>query len=138
MHMHRIAMAALAAGLLSGCSMKEDMAAGDKGIAAFHQALDAGQFQQVWAQSAPDMKAATAQDRLTALLDAVHRKLGRFRSGSQTGFNDNVSGAGHMLTVAYQAQYEKGAASEQFVFRIDGGRALLAGYHINSDALILQ
>ena len=43
-----------------------------------------------------------------------------------------------MVTINYQAQYEKGAASEQFVFRIDGGKALLAGYNINSDALILQ
>lgn len=136
--MHRIAMAALAAGLLGGCSMKEDMAAGDKAIAAFHQALDAGQFQQIWAQSAPDMKAASPQDRLTALLDAVHRGLGRFKSGSQIGFNDNVSTGGHILTIAYQAQYEQGPATEQFVFRIDGGRALLAGYHVNSDALLVR
>ena len=137
--MHRNAVAALAAGLLlAGCSMKEDMAAGDKAVTAFHQALDAGQFQQVWAQSAQDMKTATPQDRLTAMLDAVHRKLGRFKSGSQIGFNDNVSNSGHMVTINYQAQYEKGAASEQFVFRIDGGKALLAGYNINSDALILQ
>jgi hypothetical protein len=136
--MHRIAMTMAAAALLGGCSMKEDMAAGDRAIAGFHQAVDAGQFQKVWTESAPDMKGATSQERLTALLDAVHRKLGRFKSGSKTGFNDNVSGAGHTLAINYQAQYEKGAAGEQFVFRIDGGRALLAGYHINSDALILQ
>lgn len=131
-------MAALAAGLLGGCSMKEDMAAGDKAIASFHRDLDAGQFQKVWAESAPDMKGASRQERLTALLDAVHRKLGRFRNGNRIGFNDNVSGAGHMLTINYQSNYEKGAATEQFVFRIDAGRALLGGYHINSDALILQ
>jgi hypothetical protein len=136
--MHRIAMAALAASLLGGCSMKADMDAGAKAIAAFHQAVDAGQYRKVWADSAQDMKGATPEERLTALLDAVHRKLGRFKSGNQIGFNDNVSGAGHMLTINYQAQYEKGAAAEQFVFRIDGGRALLGGYHINSDALILQ
>jgi len=137
--MTRIAMAALAAGLLvGGCSMKEDMAAGDKAVAAFHQALDAGQFQQIWAGSAPDMKAATPQDRLVALLDAVHGGLGRFKSGSQVGFNDNVSTGGHVLSLAYQSQYEKGPAQEQFVFRIEGGKAVLAGYHINSDALIVR
>ena len=130
-------MVAVAAGLLAGCSMKADMDAGGKAIDAFHRTLDAGQFQQIWTESAPDMKSATTPDRLNALLDAVHRKLGRFKSGSQVGFNDNVSPAGHMLTVNYQAQYEKGTAGEQFVFRIDGGRALLAGYHINSDALIV-
>jgi hypothetical protein len=136
--MHRIAVAAMAAALLGGCSMKADMDAGGKAIAAFHQAVDAGQYQKVWTDSAQDMKGATPEPRLTALLDVVHRKLGRFKAGSQIGFNDNVSGAGHVLTINYQAQYEKGPADEQFVFRLDGGRALLAGYHINSDALILQ
>jgi hypothetical protein len=137
--MTRIAMPALAGVLLlGGCSMKEDMAAGDKAVAAFHQALDAGRFQQIWAQSAADMKATTAQDRLVALLDTAHRNLGRFKSGSQIGFNDNVSTGGHMLTVNYQAQYERGPATEQFVFRIDGGRALLAGYRVNSDALVVR
>src|SRR5438067_3678319 len=99
--MRRIAMAAMAAGLLGGCSMKADMEAGGKAIAAFHQALDAGQYQKIWAASAPDMKGATPEPRLTALLDAVHRRLGRFKSGSQTGFNDNLSGAGHMLTINF-------------------------------------
>jgi hypothetical protein len=96
--MHRIALAALAAALLGGCSMKADMDAGAKAIVAFHQAVDAGQYRKVWAESAQDMKGATPDERLTALLDAVHRKLGRFKSGGQVGFNDNVSGAGHMLT----------------------------------------
>ncbi|MBV9929753.1 MAG: DUF4019 domain-containing protein [Alphaproteobacteria bacterium] len=135
--MHRIATIIAAVALLAGCSMKADMDAGSKAIAAFHRDVDAGQYQKVWAESATDMKGSTPADRLAALLDAVHRKLGRFRSGSQVGFNDNVSGAGHTLSVTYEARYEKGAATEQFVFRMDGNRALLAGYHINSDALIL-
>ena len=45
---------------------------------------------------------------------------------------------GHFVTVNYAATYARGAAEESFVYRIDDGHAALAGYHVNSDALILN
>jgi hypothetical protein len=36
------------------------------------------------------------------------------------------------------SEYTGGTASEQFTFRIQGDRALLAGYHVNSRALVVK
>lgn len=131
--------AALAAGaLLAGCSMQADIAAGDKAVAAFHQALNAGQFQKMFADSSQDMKGSTTEAHMVQLYDAIHRKLGTFKDGKTVGFRDNVNTGGHMLGLQYQAHYEKGDAAEDFTFRIDGGRAALAGYHVSSDALLTQ
>jgi hypothetical protein len=122
---------------LAGCSIGDDVPVANKAIDRFHAALNAGQFEPIYAGAAKDMKDTTPQSRLVALLAAVHRKLGTFKSGKSMGWNDNVNPAGHFVTISYEATYEHGPAAENFVYRIDGGHAALAGYHVNADALIL-
>jgi hypothetical protein len=130
-------LATLGAALLAAaCNVKADLSSSDAAIAAFHDQLDRGQFAQIYAASAPEMKAVTNEVDLTKLLEAVHTKLGRFKSGRTAGWNDTRNTSGHFVNVGYQATYEKGPAMEEFLFRIDGDRAALAGYHVNSNALI--
>jgi hypothetical protein len=40
------------------------------------------------------------------------------------------------VTLNREAQFERGPGSEEFVFRIEKGNAVLAGYHVNSNALV--
>jgi len=127
---------ALLALLAAGCSMKADLSSSDAAIAAFHAQLDRGQFAPIYAASAPEMKNVTNEADLVKLLAAVHGKLGRFKGGKAVGWNDTRNASGHFVNIGYQATYEKGPAMEEFLFRIDGDRALLAGYHVNSNALI--
>lgn len=136
--MRRTMMAMLGAAALAGCSLGAEVPVAEKAIAAFHAQLDAAQFGPIYAGSASDMKNTTTEPRLTAFLAAVHRKLGLFKSGKSLGWNENINGNGHFVTINYQATYERGVAAENFVYRIDNGKAVLAGYHVNSDALILN
>ncbi|MEQ7873896.1 DUF3887 domain-containing protein [Sphingomonas sp. ASV193] len=130
--------ALLTASLLfvAACSPRADMAAGEKGVEAFHAALNAGKFDQIYASSDAEMKASTTTDAMRKLLDAIHRKLGNFESGKTVGWNDNSTTNGHFLTLNRNAQFERGTAKEQFVFRINGSHSTLAGYNINSNELI--
>lgn len=123
---------------LGACSLGQNVKLADGSIAQFHQALNAGQFQPIYRHSAPDLKAVTSEDKMVALLGAVHRKLGAFKSGTSQGWNENLTPAGHFVTISYAATYEKGQASEQFVYRIGNNQAKLVSYNINSDALILN
>jgi hypothetical protein len=123
---------------LGGCSFGADVPVAEKAIAAFHAQLDAAQFDPIYAGSAQEMKSSTTEARLTALLAAVHRKLGLFKSGKSLGWNENLNPGGHFMTINYQAVYERGPAAENFVYRIDNGKATLAGYHVNADALVLN
>ena len=72
----------------------------------------------------------------TKLLAAVHRKLGNFQSGKTANWNDNATTGGHYLTLQRTAQFERGPAQEEFVFKMDGQEAVLIGYHIASNTLI--
>ena len=122
--------------LLAGCSMGQDMSTAQAGVTTFHKQLNAQAFDQIYDDASADLKAAAPPAKLINLLSAVHRKLGDFQSGSAVGWNDNATTSGHFLTVHFQANYARGKADETFVYRIDNGAAVLAGYNINSDALI--
>ncbi len=136
MHKRWAAMGIAAA--LSACSMAKDVPAATVEIDRFHASLNAGRFEPVWQAAAPDLKTASPEPAFVRLLYAVHRKLGAFKSGKATGFNENVSGAGTFVSIGYASSYQRGSAIEQFIYRIGEGRPTLAGYHVSSDALILN
>jgi hypothetical protein len=122
--------------LLGACSMANDIPLVESDIAVFHKELNAAQFDKIFADSAPDMKSAPSTVPFPQLLAAVHRKLGDFQSGNSVGWNDNVNTNGHFVTVNFSAKYTRGEARETFVYRVDGKSASLAGYNIDSAALI--
>ncbi|MFL6856701.1 MAG: hypothetical protein ACJ8EB_02200 [Allosphingosinicella sp.] len=128
------AAAGAAALLLAACSVDGDLAAADAAVAGFHADLDRGAFAQIYNAASPEMKAVTNGPDLVRLLALVHARLGAFKRGARIGWNDSRTTSGHFVNLNYRAAYEKGAAEESFVFRLDGGRAALAGYHIDSPA----
>jgi len=136
--MRRTVMAMLGALALAGCSFGADVPVAEKAIDRFHNQLDTAQFGPIYTRSAAEMKQLTTLPRLTAFLGAVHRKLGQFKSGKAVAWNDNVNTSGHYITINYQATYEHGPAAENFVYRIDDGKATLVGYHVNSDVLVVN
>jgi len=123
---------------LGGCSFGKDVPVAEKAVDAFHAQLDAAQYDAIYQGGSADLKNATGRTDMVALLSAVHRKLGVFRSGKTQGWNDNINTGGHMITLNYSATYQNGAADEQFVYRMTGGKPELAGYHVNSNQLILR
>ena len=126
------------AAILAACSPIQDTKAADAAIAAFHQKLNAGDFVGIYGSSSPEMKAIDTQEKIVRILSAIHRKLGNFKSGADAGWNDRVIPSGHFLSINYVAQYERGSAKESFTYRIDGAQARLAGFNVNSDALLLN
>ena len=124
--------------LLAGCSMSADTKMAEGAVERFHTMLDAGQFQDIYAESADDLKKVTTQEKLTALLEAVHRKLGVMKSSMKQSWNVNYHTSGTFITLVYATVYQGGDAREQFMYRLEGADAKLAGYYINSDALVLK
>ena len=123
---------------LAGCSAGDNTKLAAAGVTEFHRLLDAGEFDRIYADASADLKQPTSQEDFVALLAAVRRKLGTTKSSSQQGWNINYNTSGRYITLAYATVYSDGEAAEQFVYRIEGERALLAGYHVNSNALIVK
>jgi hypothetical protein len=121
---------------LAGCSAGADVSLAEAEVPKFHQMLDSGQSSQIYSTSSEDLKGVATQSDFRALLDAVHRKLGPTRSSEKRSWNINFHTSGEFVTLVYETQYAQGNATEQFVYRIQANQALLAGYHVNSNALI--
>jgi hypothetical protein len=130
--------AVIGAALLAACSAGNDVPTATTAADSFHKQLNAGQYQAIYDGSDRLMKNAGPAKGLVNLLSAVHRKLGDFQSAEQPGWNDQVTTNGHFVTLIYQSKYARGPAEENFVFRIDGGRAVLVGWHINSSAFVVN
>lgn len=124
--------------LLAGCSTGANTSSTEARIADFHKALDAGQFDTIYAAASPNMKSDSTAQAFDQSLAAVHRKLGAFKSGSAVSWNDSHTIKGEFVTIRYAAIYERGKAQENFAYRILSGHPELAGYYIASNAVSLN
>jgi len=48
------------------------------------------------------------------------------------------AGEGTRVTLTYETEFANGTGSEEFLWHVHDGQALLFGYHINSKELILK
>jgi hypothetical protein len=122
----------------SGCGMREGTKAAEMAVNEFHQKLDAGEFTAIYSATHPDFKKASTEKDFVALLEAIHRKLGRVETTNQAGWNVNSHNLNTNVTLNYQTKFAGGDAVETFNYRVKGGKALLYGYNINSQALIIK
>ena len=127
-----------AAAVVAGCSMSTDTKVAERAVDTFHEMLNAGQSDAIYSASGDELKKAAKREELVALLDAIHRKLGVTKSWTKKGWNVNYHTSGTFVTLNYSTIFDGGDAAEQFVYRLKDGKALLAGYHINSTALIVK
>ena len=126
----------LAAVLLDGCSSSRDVALAEAQIPRFRQQMEAQKFEEIYGEAAEHLKRATSQQDMVALLAAADRKLGPVKNTEKNGWNVNFHTSGTFVTLRFKTQFEHGGGDETFVYRISDDKALLAGCHINSNALI--
>jgi hypothetical protein len=134
--MRMIVVAAISC--LAACSTSADTQLAQQAVTKFHEALDAGQSLAIYDASADELKKVETRENFAAFLDAVHRKLGNSKSSTQRGWGVNYQSSGTFVTLTYGTTYSQGDATERFVYRLAGDKALLAGYHVDSTALILK
>ena len=121
---------------LVACSVGASTKAAEQGVANFHDAMNAGRHASIYDRSSSELKSAITRDEFVKLLAGLRGKLGKFKTGKTTNWNVNSGTAGTFVTLNREAQFEKGPGTEEFVFRIEGQRAVLAGYHVNSNLLL--
>jgi hypothetical protein len=124
--------------VLAACSATQDVDLSNTAIAHFRELMAAQKFDQIYSESAEELKKTTTEQNLTRLLAAIDRKLGPVKSAESNGWSVNYNSSGTSVTLKLKTQFEKGTGTETFVYRISGGKALLASYHINSEDLMIN
>lgn len=122
--------------LLSACSMSKDTSLAEAKIPSFHALLNAGDFDELYEKAAKELKNAATKQDFVKLLSVVHGKLGQVTKSENQTWQVNYNTSGSFVTLVYNTTFTNGSGTEQFVYKISNGQALLVGYHINSNALI--
>jgi hypothetical protein len=124
--------------LLVGCSAGADTQSAERAAVQFHQLLNAGDASTIYDTSADAFKRAEPKAHFAVFLAAVHRKLGDASDSKPQNTNVNYTTNGQFITLVYNTKFSSGTGAETFVYSMDGGAPKLVGYHINSEALILN
>lgn len=134
----KLLLAALILLLISttSCSIKAGKDSAGRAVVKFHKQLDAEQYHDIYMAGDEEFLKSATEDDLVAYLGAVHQKLGQVKSSSQSGFYFNVNTSGMWITLNYNTEFSGGMAYEQFVWHVQGDRARLYHYQINSRAFL--
>lgn len=122
----------------SSCSLTKGKGIGEAAVTQFHNRYNAGQFHDIYSQTDEGFRKSTSEADLTALLEALRRKLGTVNQSKQAGWGVNATPMGTMVTLNYEVEFNEGKGTEQFVFRVTGDKAMLYNYHVNSPLLITK
>jgi len=119
-------------------SLRNGKATSEKAVSKFHDQLNSGQFQEIYAQTDEGFRKATSEQETIAYLEAVHRKLGDERNAEQVGWRVFATTGGAQVSLVYETDFDDGKATEQFVFLVNGDEARLFKYNIESPTLITK
>jgi hypothetical protein len=122
----------------TSCSLTKGKGIAEAAVVQFHNQFNAGQFHEIYAQTDEGFKKGTNEADLVELFEAVHRKLGTVNQANPAGWGVNTTPSGTMATLSYEVEFSEGKGQEEFVFHIEGNKALLYHYNINSPLLITR
>ena len=123
--------------LVTSCSLSEGLEDAGNAVAAFHEQMETGRYQEIYRNSSQGLKNATTEKDLTSLLNSFQTILGDVVSSSRTNFSFRTSTTtGNTYTVVYNTRYENGAGTETFVFVEEEGVLRLLSYNLNSNDYI--
>ena len=123
---------------ISSCNFTKGKAQGESAVAQFHKQFNDGQFHDIYIQADEDFKKAADEASFVELLEAVRRKLGTVKQAKPLVWNVNVTTSGTLVRLSYDVEFTEGQATEEFVFRVSGNKAMLYNYNVNSPLLITK
>lgn len=124
-------------GALQGCSGKSRQAA-EAATQELRERYSRADFDGIYAASAPELWTQSTHDDFVKLMQGMTRKLGGYRSSTETGWRWYGGTNGTMVTLGYRTVFEKGVADEEFVWKVENRAAKLAGYHVSSNAFLAE
>src|SRR6266568_4276729 len=116
----RLIVATTLSMILASCNFAEASGAADQAVEQFHRQYAAEQWSAMYDASDAQFRGATSASDWTALMSAVRRKLGGFRSTSRGNVNVVSGTGGTTVTQSFDTTFDDGHATEQFRWAISG------------------
>ena len=102
--------------------------------------IEAGRDDLIYREAAEEWRRHATPEQSRAIFETLRAKLGPVKERARQTVHEEQKTAGemagHRLVIRYETRFERGQGMETFTLvERDGGRWLLAGYLVNSDAL---
>jgi hypothetical protein len=110
--------------------------AAKSGVQAFRDRVNRNAFAEIYRTASPELRQSITEAEFVQFLSAVDRRLGAWQSAPDPARNVTRGTGGHLVRLTYQSQFARGAATEQFAWRIEGASPVLLGYHVSSPLLV--
>ena len=121
---------------LQGCGVSNARPNAEAAVVTFHQRLDAGDLDGIWNQTDEGFRKACERACFDKFIGAVHRKLGKVVTTSNTGWMVGSFNLTTRVTLTQQTEFEHGKGTEVFTFLVHDEVVKLLSYKINSMDLI--
>lgn len=127
---------------LTGCAVDERHgvpAGAQAAVDSVTEDIAAGRDAKVYEDAAEEWRASVSAEDSARMLSRVRERLGKVENRAlHTGKEQQSASpplSGHTLELVYQTRFERGSAMERFTLVERGGRWMLTGYKVTSDAL---
>jgi len=104
----------------------------------FRTRITRGAYGEIVRSATPEFQNVTTEGDFAAAMEGVKARLGVWQSSEEPTWKVLAGAGGQTVTLVYDSQFERGTATEEFVWRVRQGRPQLAGYHVKSYALVAQ
>ncbi len=134
-----LCVALLLAALLSGCgNLTKAKSAADVQVAVFHQQLNNNESKAIVSAADSQLFDTWSRAETTDFLTVVHKKLGNVMNSQNTRWHIRMFNGETIVVLLQDTEFKKGYGRETFAFRVEGDKARLAGYSINSRDLTMK
>jgi hypothetical protein len=120
----------------SSCARAREAA--DAASQEFRMRMTSGAYGEIVRGATPEFRKATTELDFAKAMDGVKERLGAWQSSEAPTWKVFAGTSGQTVTLVYNSHFERGMATEEFVWRVQKGRPALAGYHVKSSALAAQ
>ncbi len=112
--------------------------AAEQSVTDFHKLYNDGKLTDIYSAGHSSFKSTTTEKQFLEFVGAVQRKLGKVTQTSNAGFNVRTFNMTTTVVLNQSTTFEQGTGKETFTFQMDGEKAVLVGYNINSRDLIVK
>ena len=100
--------------------------------------ISRGEYDEIVRSAAPEFQAATTVVDFAKGMESLKERLGAWQFSEEPVWKVLAGFRAQTVTLIYNSHFERGAATEEFVWRVRQGRPILAGYHVNSAAQVAR
>ena len=121
---------------LNACHPARDSNDADQAVALFHQRLTSGLDEIIYDESAPEFQRSVDRETVHKWFARIRRKMGAPGVSRRIVYRVTYSSDGIHANASYVTKYSNGEAHETFTWGITGGKALLVGFLLQSNAML--